>query len=98
MTLIQKRDSIIKALPSLKGIIRGTLLKYHHEHCKCHPNGKYGPYWYLSMSQNGRTKMRKLQDTQVPEIRKALKTYDKYRKMCEEIFQINIKLARGEEK
>ena len=81
-------DKLIAQLPNISSLIRGSLLRYVHQGCRCHPKGRY-VYWYLSVNQGGRTKMRKLQDRQVPEVRQALKDYQRWWKTCLRIFEIN---------
>ena len=89
-------DSLIDNLPPMKNLIRGSLLRYVHDHCKCHPNGRY-VYWYLSVNQGGRTRMRKLKDSHVPHIRQALKAYDRWWKTCLKIFELNTQIALSKE-
>ena len=88
MNISSPLDSMIKNLPPMENLIRGSLLRYVHDHCKCHPNGRY-VYWYLSVNHGGRTRMRKLKDSQVPQIRQQLKAYDLWWKMCLKIFEFN---------
>lgn len=89
-------DPLIHKLPPMKNLIRGSLVRYVHDHCKCHPNGRY-VYWYLSIKEGGRTRMRKLKDDQVPRIRQALKDYDYWWKTCLKIFEINTDIAFSKE-
>lgn len=94
---ITQRNRLIKSLPALTGIIRGSLVRYYHEGCRCHPNGRYGPYWYLSVNQAGRTRMRKLHDHHVPYVRQAIRNYHRWQKTCLRIFELNTQLAIARE-
>lgn len=96
MNISSSLDSMINTLPPMKDLIRGSLLRYVHDHCKCHPNGRY-VYWYLSVNQGGRTRMRKLKDSQVPKIRQQLKTYDLWWKTCLQIFELNTQALLSKE-
>ncbi len=42
---------LIGSLPPYVDLIRGSLVRYHHEGCRCHPNVRYGPYCYLSVNR-----------------------------------------------
>lgn len=97
MGTIQERDRLIASLPPMTTLIRGSLVRYYHEGCRCHPHGRYGPYWYLSVNQGGRTKMRKLQAHQVPQVRRALKEYERWWQSCLRIFELNTQLTLARE-
>ena len=92
-----ERDQLIAELPPMTDIIRGSLLKYYHEGCRCHPKGRYGPYWYLSVKLQGRTKMRKLQDHQVPHVRAAIANYKRWWEACLKIIELNTQAALARE-
>lgn len=91
-----KRDQHIGGLPALTDIVRGSLVRYVHDGCKCHPNGRY-VYWYLSVNDRGKTKMRKLQDHQVPAVRQAIQNYRRWRKTCLHIIELNTQIALEKE-
>jgi len=97
MDPIQERDGLIASLPPMSHLIRGSLVRYYHEGCRCHPHGRYGPYWYLSVNQGGRTKMRKLQAQEVAQVRRALKQYERWWKSCLRIFELNTQLTLARE-
>lgn len=97
MSNTTERDRLIANLPPLTDVLRGSLVKYYHEGCRCHPNGRYGPYWYLSVNMGGKTKMRKLQDHHVPHVRQTIKNYRRWWKTCLRIFELNTKLALSKE-
>lgn len=66
---------------------------------RCRPGGpKHGPYYYLSVKLNGRTRMRKLQDHHVPFVRQGIKNYHRWWKLSVRIFEHNTQalLAKGE--
>lgn len=93
MSLAQKRSELIKSLPPITEVIRGSLVREYHKNCPCHPKGRYGPYWRLSVNEGGRTKMRQLQRTQVPQIRKSIKNYQRWWKTCLGVMEINTSLV-----
>jgi hypothetical protein len=81
----------------MAAIIRGSLLRYHHQGCRCHPKGRYGPYWRLSVNYGGRTRMYQLRPNQVPHVRRALKNYQRWWKTCLRIFEANTRLLLAQE-
>ena len=96
MPTSSQRHSLIHSLPPMTQLIRGSLLRYVHQGCRCHPKGRY-VYWYLSVNQGGRTRMRKLQDHQVPYVRQALKNYHRWWKTCIRIFEFNTQIVLSKE-
>ena len=96
MTPISQRDALILSLPKLQQLIRGSLIRQVHDHCRCHPNGRY-IYWYLSINQKGKTQTHKLKDQQVSLVRQALKDYNRWWKTCLKIFELNTHIALSEE-
>ncbi len=93
MSKRSQRDRLVASLPPAPSLIRGSLVRYYHEGCRCHPHGRYGPYWYLSVNQGGRTRMRKLRAHQVPRVRQAIRNYQQWWKTCLRIFDLNTELA-----
>lgn len=93
--LIARRDHLIHSLPPMNRIIRGSLMKYFHEGCRCHPHGRYGPYWYLSVKLGGKTKMRRIPDPHLPVFRKAVQNHDRWEKLSFQIFELNTLIARS---
>jgi hypothetical protein len=97
-------DPLIRRIPPWPAIIRGTLLRYRlpckRPSClKCHPGGpKHGPYWYLSVKLNGKTRMRKLQDHHVPAVRRGIRNYHRWWTLSVRVFELNTQalLAKGE--
>lgn len=96
--LAAKRDQLIETLSPLQDILRGSLVRYVHEDCRCHPNGRYGPYWYLSVKTCNKTHMRKLPDSKVPLVRKAVQNYNSWWKTCLEIFELNTQILHAQGK
>lgn len=93
MSLKEKRSQLIESLPPMTEVIRGSLVQEYHKNCPCHPKGRYGPYWRLSVNEGGRTKMRQLQRDQVPKVRESLKNYRRWWKTCLSIMELNTKLV-----
>ena len=96
MSLSSSRDSLIHILPPMPRLLRGSLIRTVHDHCRCHPKGRY-VYWYLSINHGGRTRVHKLQDSLDPFIRKALKDYDRWWKTCRKILELNTQIALSKE-
>ena len=100
---LRLRDQNIARLPAWPNIIRGTLkhsrLTCGNPGCRCRRAKRYrhGPYWYLSVNMDGRTKTRLLQDHHVPSIRQGIKNYHRWWKTCLRIFEINTQLALAKE-
>lgn len=97
MSLQSQRKHLIASLPPLTHILRGTLLREHHHGCPCHPKGRYGPYWRLSVNQAGRTRMRQLKPHQLARVRQAAKNYQRWRKICRRIFDLNARILLAQE-
>lgn len=93
----KQRAQLIAALPALTEIIRGSLVPYYHEGCPCHPKGRYGPYWRLSVNQGGRTRMRHVPLRKVPAIRQAIKNYQRWWATSLRIFEANTQLLLTQE-
>ena len=96
MTQTLQRDSLIHCLPPIQDILRGSLLRYVHQGCRCHPKGRY-VYWYLSVTLKGKTKMRKLKNHQLPQVRRAIQNYHRWQKLCQQIFELNTQLLLSKE-
>lgn len=92
-----QRRKLITTLPVMTDIIRGSLVPYYHEGCDCHPKGRYGPYWRLSVNEGGRTRMRHVPPHKVRAIRQAVKNYQRWWKTCLHIFELNSQLALSKE-
>jgi hypothetical protein len=94
-------SSLTAQLPNWPDLIRGSLVRYFltcgQKTCRCHQGEKHGPYWYLSVNQAGKTRMRKLQDHQVTAVRRALKNYNRWWKTCLKIFELNTQIALSKE-
>lgn len=97
MTPQSERDQLRASLPPLTDIIRGSLLREFHDGCPCHPKGRYGPYWRLSIHQGGRTTMRQLKGRQLIAVRRAVKNYERWWNACLRIFELNTQIALSQE-
>lgn len=93
----KQRRKLLADLPDMTEIIRGSLVPYYHEGCPCHPKGRYGPYWRLSVNQAGRTRMHHIPPHKVQAIRQAIKNYQRWWKTCLRIFELNSQLALSKE-
>ncbi len=59
--LKRKQQRLIKSLPPFSRIIRGTFARYYltcgKKQCRCHSGRKHGPYYYLGITDKGKTRM-----------------------------------------
>ncbi|MGB4644859.1 MAG: DUF6788 family protein [Dictyoglomaceae bacterium] len=98
--LNKEKQKVIKKLPPLDEVIRGTFIKYYLEciraNCKCHKGKRYrhGPYYRVSYGKDKRmhhvyvsVKMRK-------EVKKWTENYSKLWEVIEKISAINIQIIR----
>jgi hypothetical protein len=61
--LIKERQQLIRGMPRWKDILRGSVVTYFLPcgkrgcRCKTEKDSLHGPYYYLSVSEKGKTKM-----------------------------------------
>ena len=102
--LIKERQELIKGMPRWKDILRGSVLTYFLPcgksgcRCKTDKDSLHGPYYYISVSQKGKTRMyllgRKRKEAVYATVR-----YNDMMKRIYRICEINLRLllARKEE-
>jgi len=97
--LKKKREKLIKRLPGLDTIVRGTLRKVFapcgKKKCKCKKGFLHGPYYYLAVTTKGKTNIYYLPTKQMAKkTEKAIEQYNKlWAGLCK-ISEINIKLIK----
>ena len=88
---------LLKKLPAPTQILQGSLIRYYHEGCRCHPNGRYGPYWYLSIQRQGKTKMVLVPQKKLPLVRGYLRNWKRYSQLIRTIMDTNLDLIKKED-
>jgi len=94
-----RRQKLINKAPSLKRVIRGTLRKAYSpcgkKNCKCKKGYLHGPYYYLAVRTEGKTKMYYLPNNLLKEkVKEGVTQYNKLWKFLCKISEMNIKLLR----
>jgi Family of unknown function (DUF6788) len=98
-TLKQRRQKLIKGLPDLAEIIRGSVVKrYLHcgkSECRCHQGPGHGPYNYLLTTlAPGKTRTVLLSADQLRAVRRWVKNFGELKKGLEKIVEINTRLLQ----
>lgn len=111
--LLKERAELIKGMPGWKDILRGSVLTYFlpcgKKRCKCktdtaegstgfRKNSLHGPYYYISVSEKGKTRMYLL-GRKRKEAAYAVMRYNDMMRKIYRICEINLRLllARKEE-
>jgi len=94
------RARVLRRLPDLQQIVRGSLFKRtirHRQGCpKCEAGGGH-PMWVLTVGYpGGRTRQLSLRAEQVPQVRAWVANYRKSRTALEQICELNQRLLRPE--
>lgn len=99
LALRNRRESLLKLLPPLRGILRGSLterfLTCGKPDCRCARGERHGPVWYLSVSldQAHRTGTTVPSD-QITQVRRGIEDYHRVKEHLEKISDINRELLR----
>lgn len=99
--LREKKKKVIKNLPSISEVIRGTLIPWYgvckNQRCPCHKDKKYlhGPYYRVSYSKGGRTHHIYVSVKDKETIRGKIKNYERIWDAIEEISGLNIRMMRA---
>jgi hypothetical protein len=97
--LRQRRQALLRQLPPLATILRGSLIERYKPcgkpGCKCAQGRGHGPKYYLSISYPGmRPQMDYVPQEYQAQAKKFLHNYQKVREILEEICKINRELLR----
>lgn len=102
---IHKREKLAAQLSSPGGVLRGSLLQrtiHHSSGCLKCARGEGHPLWVLTVGYpGGKTRQVSLRPDQVPQVRKALEQYRKFKRSLEAISELNqflLRLDRDESK
>lgn len=96
--LLRRRDRLIRKLPPLSELIRGSLIERHVRCGKpgCHcAKGEGHQAWYLTVTfAEGRTEQVTVPQALVPVVRRWVKNYGRWWETLEEVSAINRELLR----
>ena len=102
---IDKRQRLAAQLSSPVEVLRGSLLQrtvHHSSGCQKCARGEGHPQWILTVGYpGGKTRQVSLRPHQVPQVRKALQQYRKFKRSLEAISELNqflLRLDREESK
>jgi uncharacterized protein DUF6788 len=101
-TLRRRRQALIKKLPPLDAVLRGSLIERYKRcgkpGCKCAEGPGHGPKYYLSVSFPGlRPQMDYVSQDDLPTMRTLVENFHQVRSALEEVCLINRELLRRRE-
>jgi hypothetical protein len=100
--VMRKHQTLLKRLPSLGEIVRGSLLERttrHSSGCAKCARGEGHPQFVLTISYpGGATRQISLRPEQVPQVRQWLKNYRKVKDTLEAISELNLQSLRPEKR
>lgn len=101
LALRDRRRTVVRQLPDLQQILRGSLLERYltcgKPGCKCARGERHGPVWYLSVTlRAGKTVGMQVPAAKVPAIRRLLDNHRKVKASLEAVSEINWELLRRE--
>jgi hypothetical protein len=102
-TLRRRRKSLLRQLPPLESVLRGSLIERYKRcgksGCKCAQGPGHGPKYYLSVSRTGtRPDMDYVPQGHQPQVAQYLANYRQIREILEELCAINRELLRRRER
>ena len=102
-TLRRRRKTLLRKLPSLEAILRGSLIERYKRcgkpGCKCANGPGHGPKYYLSVSKPGvRPEMDYVPQDLKQKAEEYLENYRKIKIILEELCEISRELLRRREK
>ncbi len=94
------QDRVLRGLPDLHEIVRGSLLERvirHRRGCPKCAAGEGHPVWVLTIGYpGGRTRQLSLRAEQVPQVRAWLANYQQLKATMEEVCELNQRRLRPE--
>ena len=102
-TLRQRQKAILRKLPPLKAILRGSLVERYKRcgkpGCKCAKGPGHGPKYYLTVSFPKRPpEMEYVPEAFREKVKQYLENYRKAKEILEELSSINRELLRRRER
>jgi hypothetical protein len=103
ITLRRRRKTLLRKLPSLEAILRGSLIERYKRcgkpGCKCADGPGHGPKYYLSVSKPGsRPQMDYVPQSSKQKAEEYLANHRKIKVILEELCEISRELLRRREK
>jgi hypothetical protein len=99
--MTQRRDRLLRGLPDLTAILRGSLLQRtirHRQGCPKCARGQGHPVWVLAVGYpKGVIRHLSLQKEQVPQVRRYLKNFYRLKDILERICELNQHSLRPEQ-
>jgi hypothetical protein len=100
--LRKRRKALLRQLPPLNAILRGSLIERYKRcgkpGCKCAEGSGHGPKYYLSVSYPGlRPQMDYVPQEYYEQTTELIANYHRAREILEEICEINRELLRRRE-
>ena len=96
----QARERVLRRLPDLREMVRGSLLERvirHRRGCPKCAAGEGHPVWVFTVGYpGGRTRQLSLRAEQVPQVRAWLANYHKLKATVEKVCELNQRLLRPE--
>lgn len=103
--LVKSRENVIRKLPDMQQLIRGTLVRYSltcgNSNCRCHRNKRFrhGPYWYVTVSYaGGKQKRYLLAADRLEEVRRGIAVYKKLWQSICRISELNLAALQAQKK
>jgi hypothetical protein len=102
-TLRRRRKTLLRKLPPLEAIVRGSLIERYKRcgkpGCKCAQSPGHGPKYYLSVSKPGqKPEMDYVPQDYHEKIKAYLDNYRRTKMILEELCEINRELLRRRQK
>jgi hypothetical protein len=98
--IARRRDRLLRGLPDLTAILRGSLLQRiirHRQGCPKCDRGQGHPVWVLAVGYpQGVIRHLSLHKQQVPQVRRYLKNFYRWKNALEQICELNRRLLRTE--
>jgi hypothetical protein len=100
--LRKQRQALLRQLPPLAAILRGSLIERYKRcgkpGCKCADGPGHGPKYYLSVSHPGaRPQMDYVPQDDYTQTKELLANYQRAREILEQVSEINRELLRRRE-
>jgi len=97
---VRRRDRLLRDLPDLAAILRGSLLQRtirHRQGCPKCDRGQGHPVWVLAVGYpKGTLRHLSLSKEQVPQVRRYRKNFYRWKNILERICELNQQLLRPE--
>ena len=96
--LRRRRQKLLEELPSLGGLIKGSLFKRFstccRPHCACHEGKRHGPRCYLGITEGASQRQRYVRKRDVAAVRAGVRQYHRLLEIARRITAINLELMR----